>query len=102
MRQRTLTVLALSLIKKADSLFDKCSFDYSMNNSKDPTGIYTRSDNYNFYKKGIPAIQFFSGLHIDYHKTTDTADKIDYVNLENRVRQISLVLDLLQKDGLKN
>src|SRR5690606_14014162 len=69
-------------IKKADSHFDHCAFDYSLDNVKDPMGLFTRSDNYNFYKKGIPAIQFFSGLHLDYHKPTDTADKIDYENLE--------------------
>jgi hypothetical protein len=91
-----------NVIKKADNLFDDCSFDYSLNNSKEPMGLFTRSDNYSFYKKGIPAIQFFSGLHLDYHKPTDTADKIDYDNLENRVRQISLVIELLQTDGLKN
>jgi hypothetical protein len=91
-----------SLIKKADSLYDKCSFDFSLNNSKDPTGLFTRSDNYNFSKKGIPSIQFFSGLHQDYHKPTDTADKIDYANLESRVRQISVVIELLQSEGLKN
>lgn len=91
-----------NIIKKADSLFDNCSFDYSLNNSKEPMGLFTRSDNYNFYKKGILAIQFFSGLHLDYHKPTDTADKIDYENLENRVRQISLVIELLQSEGLKN
>ncbi len=74
-----------SIIKKADSLFAECSFDYSLNNSKDPLGLFTRSDNYSFYKRGITAIQFFSGLHPDYHKTTDTVDKIDFINLENRV-----------------
>lgn len=91
-----------AFIRKADSLFDDCSFDYSLNNSKDPGGLYTRSDNYNFYKKGIPAIHFFSGLHSDYHQPTDTADKIDYENFENRVRQISMVVELLQRDGLEN
>ena len=90
------------VIKKADRLFDNCSFDYALNDSKSPAGLFTRSDNYSFYKKGIPAIQFFSGLHSDYHKPTDTADKIDYENLEDRVRQISLVIDLLQREGLKN
>ena len=90
------------VIKKADSLFENCSFDYSLNNSKDPTGIFTRSDNYSFYKKGITAIQFFSGLHFDYHKPTDTPDKIDFSNLEHRVRQISLIIELLQREGLKN
>jgi hypothetical protein len=91
-----------SILKKADSLFEACSFDYSLNNSKDPLGIFTRSDSYSFYKKGITAIQFFSGLHSDYHKTTDTQDKIDFENLESRVQQISLVIELIQREGLKN
>jgi Zn-dependent M28 family amino/carboxypeptidase len=90
------------LVKKADLLFDKCSFDFSLNNSKDPSGIYSRSDQYNFYKRGIPAIQFFSGLHVDYHKSTDTVDKIDFNNLEDRVRLISLVISLLETEGFKN
>lgn len=90
------------LIRKADRLFDPCAFDYSLNNSKDPAGLFTRSDQYSFYKKGIIAIHFFSGLHGDYHKPTDTVDKINFTNLENRVKQISLVVELLQKEGLKN
>ena len=91
-----------NLIKRADGLFDKCSFDYSLNNSKEPAGLFTRSDNYSFYNKGIVAIQFFSGLHLDYHKTSDTVEKIDFSNLENRVQLISLVIELLEKEGLKN
>lgn len=90
------------LIAQADSLYGECAFDYSMDNSTDPSGLFTRSDNYNFYRKGIPAIQFFSGLHEDYHKTTDTADKIDFQNLEHRVRQIALVIDMLQRGGLED
>jgi hypothetical protein len=88
------------LVRTADALDDNCFFDYSLNNSTDPSGIFTRSDQYSFFKRGIPAIQFFSGLHADYHQATDTADKIDYKNFENRVRQISLVIELLQKEGL--
>jgi len=90
------------LIKNADIAYDKCHFDYSLNNSKDPMGIFTRSDNYSFYKKGVPAIFFFSGLHADYHKITDTANKIDYKNLEHRVEQISKVIELLESGGFKN
>ncbi|MFM7822841.1 MAG: M28 family peptidase, partial [Bacteroidota bacterium] len=37
-----------------------------------------RSDHYSFVKKGVPAIFYFTGLHDDYHKPTDTADKLDY------------------------
>ena len=43
---------------------------------------------------------FFSGLHKDYHKTTDTADKIDYKNLSYRVAQIATFIELLQESEL--
>jgi len=89
------------LIKKADNAYDKCDFDYSLNNSKDPLGIFTRSDNYSFYKKGVPSIFLFSGLHADYHKTTDTVEKINFKNLEYRVKQVSKVIELLESEGLK-
>jgi hypothetical protein len=90
-----------SLLKVADQRFEKCSFDYSLDSPKNPSGLFTRSDNYNFYKKGVVAFLFFSGLHEDYHQVTDTADKIDFENLENRVRQINLLLELLQQKDLK-
>jgi Zn-dependent M28 family amino/carboxypeptidase len=36
------------------------------------------SDHWNFYKKEIPGIFFFSGLHRDYHQVSDNPDKINY------------------------
>jgi len=36
------------------------------------------SDHTSFYRKDIPVLFFFTGLHIDYHKPTDDADKINY------------------------
>ena len=35
------------------------------------------SDNISFEEAGVPAVQLFSGPHLDYHLPTDTADKID-------------------------
>ncbi|MEP0813688.1 MAG: M28 family peptidase [bacterium] len=35
------------------------------------------SDYTSFYAKGIPVLNFFSGLHDDYHRPSDTADKIN-------------------------
>jgi len=35
------------------------------------------SDQVSFIAKGIPAVQFFSGPNSDYHRPSDTADKID-------------------------
>ena len=41
-------------------------------------GIFSRSDHYNFYKKDIPVLFFFTGIHPDYHTATDDEDKINY------------------------
>jgi hypothetical protein len=45
-------------------------------------GIFYRSDHFNFAKMGIPIAFFTIGLHVDYHRTTDTPEKIDYKEIE--------------------
>lgn len=54
------------------------NLDYTYNDPKDPNRFYQRSDHYNFAKYGIPVIFYFSGVHDDYHKPTDTPDKLNY------------------------
>jgi Zn-dependent M28 family amino/carboxypeptidase len=44
--------------------------------------IFYRSDHYNFAKMGIPIAFFTTGLHPDYHRATDTPDKIDYKEMQ--------------------
>lgn len=62
--------------------------DYTYNDDKDPNRFYYRSDHYNFAKNNIPVIFYFNGTHDDYHKPTDTPDKIEYDLLETRTRLI--------------
>jgi hypothetical protein len=53
------------------------------------TGIPTRSipgasqssDQQSFIDRGIPGVQLFTGAHLDYHRVTDTADKVDTAGL---------------------
>lgn len=66
----------------------KIKFDYKFNSPNDPERIFYRSDHYNFAKKGVPAIFYFSGLHDDYHQPTDTPDKIRYDLLSKRGQMI--------------
>jgi hypothetical protein len=40
------------------------------------------SDQASFTRRGVPAVQVFTGPHADYHRPGDTADKIDYEGLE--------------------
>ncbi len=62
--------------------------DYTYNDENDPNRFYYRSDHYNFAKNGIPIIFYFNGVHEDYHKHTDTADKIRYDLLRKRTQLI--------------
>ena len=39
--------------------------------------FYARSDHFNFARKGVPVLFFFNGVHNDYHRPTDSPDKID-------------------------
>ena len=52
------------------------ALDYELNDPNDPEGVYTRSDHYSYAAKGIPIAFFTTGLHPDYHKVSDTVDKI--------------------------
>lgn len=38
-----------------------------------------------FYLAGLPGLNFFTGTHVDYHKPSDTADKINYDDLDRVV-----------------
>ena len=62
--------------------------DYTYNDENDPNRFYYRSDHYNFAKNNIPIIFYFNGTHEDYHRPTDTPDKINYDLLQNRSRLI--------------
>ena len=48
-----------------------------------------RSDHMSFYNKKIPVLHFFTGTHADYHRPTDTWEKL---NIEGMARVSDLVL----------
>tara|TARA_R100000935_G_C2819484_1_gene159010 strand:+ start:283 stop:1305 length:1023 start_codon:yes stop_codon:yes gene_type:complete len=70
--------------------YTKLDLDYTYNDENDPNRFYYRSDHYNFAKNNIPIIFYFNGVHADYHKMTDTPDKINYDLLEKRARLVFL------------
>jgi aminopeptidase YwaD len=56
------------------------------------------SDHTSFYLKSIPVLFFFTGIHADYHKPTDLADKINY---PGELQVIRLIYGITQKmDGM--
>ena len=48
--------------------------------------IFFRSDQFPFVLHNIPSFWWFTGFHPDYHHTTDTADKINYVKMAKILR----------------
>jgi Zn-dependent M28 family amino/carboxypeptidase len=74
--------------EEVNSKYTKLHLDYKFNSPTDPERIYYRSDHYNFAKNGIPIIFYFDGIHEDYHKVTDTIDKINFEQLIKRARLV--------------
>lgn len=68
--------------------FTRLELDYKYNDPKDPERIYYRSDHYNFARKGVPVLFYFNGTHADYHRPTDTIDKINFDLMAKRVRLV--------------
>jgi aminopeptidase YwaD len=57
------------------------------------------SDHTSFYRKDIPVLFFFTGLHTDYHKPSDDFDKINYEGETKIINYISgIVLSPLTTD----
>ncbi|MBX2930931.1 MAG: M28 family peptidase [Chitinophagaceae bacterium] len=82
--------LSSDLLPISDSINQhfKLELDRRYNDPKDPNRFYYRSDHFNFAKNGVPVIFYFNGVHKDYHKPTDTIDKINFDVMEKRARFI--------------
>lgn len=69
--------------------YTKMELDYKYNDPADPNRIYYRSDHYNFAKNGVPIIFYYDGmLRPDYHRPTDTPDKVNYDLLRKRAQLV--------------
>lgn len=60
------------------------------------------SDHTSFYRKNIPVLFFFTGLHSDYHKPSDDADKINYAGELQVVKYIYALIETTDKKGKLN
>lgn len=78
----------LQTIQDKANQYIKLELDRRYNDPKDPNRFYYRSDHYNFAKHGVPIIFYFNGTHADYHKSSDTVDKINFPLMEKRVRLV--------------
>lgn len=74
--------------EKVNETFTQFDLDYTYNEESHPDRIYYRSDHWNFAKNNIPIIFYFNGVHDDYHKPTDTIDKIEFELLTKRAQLV--------------
>jgi hypothetical protein len=85
--------LSSSLYKLNEQLnaqYIHLNIDYTFNLPSDPNRFYYRSDQYNFAVHNIPVLFYFNGIHKDYHKPTDTVDKINFNLIRSRAQLVFL------------
>ena len=56
------------------------------------------SDHTSFYRKNIPVLFFFTGIHSDYHKPSDDADKINYTG---ELKIVQYILNIVKQSDDK-
>jgi len=73
----------------ANNKYTNLVLDYKYDDPQDVNRIYFRSDHYNFARKGVPVLFFYDGmLKADYHKPTDTIEKINWDLYQKRIKLI--------------
>jgi hypothetical protein len=77
-----------SLSEKVNKDFLDVSFNYKYDDPGDTNRFFFRSDHYNYAKRGVPIIFYFSGVHQDYHRVSDEIGAIDFAKLERVARTI--------------
>jgi Zn-dependent M28 family amino/carboxypeptidase len=80
------------LVNAVNKSYLNLALDTRYDAPNDPNRFFYRSDHFNYARKGIPIIFFFDGVHEDYHRAGDSADKIDYDKMQKVARTIYMTL----------
>jgi Tol biopolymer transport system component len=76
LRDNRLTVLGVKTAPEWDGLLTPICSNARVSCSLSGDG-YGPSDQTSFYAAGVPVLHFFTGPHMDYHKPSDTADRVN-------------------------
>ena len=80
------------LTESVNKQYLNLTYDFRYDDPTDPKRYFFLSDHYNYALKGIPVVFFFAGEHEDYHRPSDSPDKIDYQKMEKVSRTIYMTL----------
>src|SRR5262249_47498623 len=95
-KKDALQVWGTGTSKEFDKLIDTINKPYDFHLKKVPGGRGP-SDQASFYEKKIPVFFFFTGDHPDYHRPTDTADKINLVGMKKVCGMVEDLVTYLAK-----
>lgn len=76
------------LSERVNRAYLNLNFNYKYDDPADTNRFFFRSDHYNYAQRGIPIIFYFDGVHEDYHRPSDSPDKIDYQKMEKITRTV--------------
>lgn len=89
-----------SMVVEANNKSVGMTLDRRYNDLTDRNQFYRRSDHWNFGRLSVPFVFFFTGVHDDYHRPSDTVDKIDFEKYTRIVRLIyTSSIEVLNYDG---
>ncbi len=96
MKNDTFSVIGIATSKSFNPLVDEVNkgFGFNLQTTGPASGPFGGSDQQSFYIKGIPVLFFFTGVHPDYHRPSDTADK---VNNEGTAKLLRFVADTTER-----
>lgn len=73
-----------------ETMINNINKNYNFDITYDPAG-FGRSDHASFYAHNVPSIHVFTGSHEDYHKPSDTYEKLDY---DGEAKVLNLMYDI--------
>jgi hypothetical protein len=77
-----------NLSERVNSAYLNFGFNYKYDDPSDTERLFFRSDHFNYAQKGIPIIFYFDGVHEDYHRPSDSVEKIDFQKMERVARTV--------------
>jgi len=80
------------LTERVNKQYLNLTYDFRYDEPTDSNRYFYRSDQYSYAVKGIPVVFFLAGEHEDYHRPSDSPDKIDYQKMEKVSRTIYMTV----------
>jgi hypothetical protein len=100
LRDNALQVFGTDTATEWPDLLTKACSDARVDCVPAAGGGFGASDHAPFYAAGVPVLHLFSGVHSDYHKPSDTADKLNAAGMEQVARIVDhIVRDVANRDA---